>query len=181
MTRGPDGSRWFGSKAGLTRLHYGQLPRHWGAKEGIAGTRIQEVLLDRKGRVWFVHKMLGGVGLLDPADGLQRPRYFGIKDGLPSEEAWRLLEDRQGRISVSTKNGVATWAGGPWVKFNLGVGIELANAWPKREGEIRIGTVEFRRPIPVDSQIGVEWTVLTRLYDQRSVDVLTRSRFDGAA
>jgi hypothetical protein len=78
---------------------------------------------------------------------------------------------------------VATWVGGPWVKFNLRVGIELTNAWPKREreGEILIGTVEFRRPIPVDSQIGVEWTVLTRLYDQRSVDVLTRSRLDRAA
>ena len=202
LARAPDGSRWFGSKAGLTRLQDGEPPRHWGTNEGVAGTRIQEVLPDRKGRVWFVHKVLGGVGVLDPADGLRKPHYFGVKDGLPSEEAWGLLEDRQGRIWVSTKSGVATWAGGPWVKFNLGIGIELTNAWPMRErgGEMLIGTVgqglhrletswsadrfpvvEFRRPIQVDGQIGVEWNVLTRLADQRSVDVLTRSRLDGAA
>ena len=37
------------------------------------------------------------------------------------------------------------------------------------------------RVIQVNSEIDVEWTVLTGRYDQRSVDVLTRSRFDGAA
>ena len=202
ITRDEEGARWFGSKTGLTRLQEGKPPRHWGANEGVAHPRIQDVLRDRKGRIWFVHKVLGGVGMLDPADGMQRPRYFGVKEGLPSEEAWGLLEDSQGRIWVSTKNGVATWAEGPWVKFNLGVGIELTNAWPMREraGEMLIGTlgqglhqlktkwsadrfpaVEFRRPIQVDGQIGVEWTVLTRLLDQRSVDVLTRSRLDRTA
>lgn len=91
--------------------------------------------------------MLEGVGLLDPADGLHRPRYFGTEDGLPSDEAWGLLEDRQGRIWVSPKNGMEKWAGGPWVKSNLWVGIELTNAWPmrEREGERLIGTVELFR------------------------------------
>lgn len=194
-----DGARWFGSKDGLTRIRSDEPTRHWTAAEGMPAARVQEVVTDGQGRVWWAHKSTGGVGMIDWANG--KPlRYFGTADGLPSEEAWGLLRDSRDRIWASTRNGVAAWAGGPWAKFNSGLGIELLNAWPMRErdGQLIIGTVGqglhfldigwsaerfpkivFRRPVSTEDQITLEWTALTRINDQRSVDVLTRSRLDG--
>ncbi len=195
-----DGARWFGSYSGLTRCKDGEPVRHWGTAEGLPRARLQEVLTDPAGRVWFVHRNLGGVGMLHPADGWKRAQYFGVKDGLPSDEAWGLTRDGAGRIWVSTRNGIAIWAGGPWVKFHTAVGNALLNTWPMREwnGKMVVGTVgqglhfldlnwsadrlprvDFRRPVTVDGQVIQEWRPRTRLEDQRSQDALTRSRVDG--
>lgn len=197
-----DGARWFGSLTGLTRWKDGQPVRHWRAAQGLPRARLQEVLADQAGRIWFVHRNLGGVGMLDPADGWKQVKYFGVKDGLPSEEAWGLTQDSSGRLWVSTRNGVAIWAGGPWVKFRTGIGNELWNAWPMREwnGKMVVGTVgqglhfldlqwtadrfphiDFQRPAVVDGRVILEWRPRTRLEDQRAQEVLTRSRVDGGS
>jgi len=195
-----DGYRWFGTLSGLTRWKAGESARHWGAPEGLRRARIQEIRTDGAGRIWFVHRTLGGVGMLDPADGWRRAKYYGVKDGLPSEEAWGLTHDSAGRLWVSTRNGIAIWAGGPWVKFRTGIGNELLNAWPMREwnGRMVVGTVgqglhfldlqwtldrlpriDFERPATVDGRVILEWRPRTRLEDQRAQEVLTRSRVDG--
>jgi signal transduction histidine kinase/ligand-binding sensor domain-containing protein/ActR/RegA family two-component response regulator len=195
-----EGARWFGSRDGVTRLKEGEPVRHWQSGKVVAGARLQEILADPAGRIWFVHRNFGGVAMLDPSEGWDRVHYFTVKEGLPSDEAWGLTLDSAERLWVSTRNGVAVWAGGPWVKFRTGIGNELFNAWPMREsnGKMVVGTVgqglhfldlqwnpdrlpriDFRRPAIVDGRVIFEWRTRTRLEDQRDNEVLTRSRIDG--
>jgi diguanylate cyclase (GGDEF)-like protein len=113
LLRGPDGSLWIGTKAGLARIDgaSGKVQRISG-NDGAAGTLVSgyvsSLLIDRRARLWV--SIFGvGVAVLEGSDSQGRPRFrqLGMAQGLPHAGVNALREDAQGFIWASTDDGLA--------------------------------------------------------------------------
>ncbi len=109
----PDGSVWFGTRAGLARIERGSraleiLPGDVTDPTRIPPGFVSALLLDKRGRLW-VSTFSSGIALLERTDagGRRWFRRFGVDQGLPDNGVNKVLEDNQGMIWASTDNGLA--------------------------------------------------------------------------
>jgi len=112
-----DGSLWIGMEGGLSHWDNRDLTTYL-----IEPTRINSIIEDHNGTVWFVRSRLS-----DAADGgLCRVigtivRCYGKSDGLSgSDGAVSLVEDSVGSLWIGSDTAVVRWKPGSSSTFNLG-------------------------------------------------------------
>lgn len=72
--------------------------RHFGRREGMPSTRINQLHLDQWGRIWFA-SLAGGVGYIE---GDKVGQVFDASNGLSSSDVSSLAEDASGHLWVGT-------------------------------------------------------------------------------
>ncbi len=77
---------------------------------GPLGKNVNDVLLDRAGKLWVSAEQTGGVLHFDG----QRWHSFTIEDGLPSNDTFYMAVDQENNVWVSTYQGVAKYDGHRW-------------------------------------------------------------------
>jgi PAS domain S-box-containing protein len=150
FAEGPDGTRWFGTRGGLSRWRNGQWT-HWQQRRGTIGAltfrmpiRVFTLAVDRGGRPWFGSgdpaDYSYGLGTVEENDSL---RFFTTADGLLNNVVWQVLPDPDGTIWVTTEGGVSAWRDGIWFNFGTDRGLGHTGAWPLhlRDGILQIGTL----------------------------------------
>ena len=100
---GNDKAIWLATLGGATRITINgpdQKSEHFHSSNGLSSDFIYQILLDRKGRVWFA---TDGDGV-DMYDGSS---FHNYKNGLPSSVIYGLAEDGNGKIWANVQgNGV---------------------------------------------------------------------------
>jgi diguanylate cyclase (GGDEF)-like protein len=158
-----DGSVWVGTRKGIARISAedGVLERYDTATAQISGDlaegglfhqQINDMLVDRQGRLWLA---TGGQGLNvmvgRTLSGQPRFRRIGTRQGLPNDRPNTLTLDDQGRVWVSGDSGLSVinpdrlTATGPVEMQNLGRadGYVARSAWVGAAARSRDGIVLF--------------------------------------
>jgi signal transduction histidine kinase/ligand-binding sensor domain-containing protein len=105
---GRDGGLWIGMEGGLSHWDNRDLTNYL-----IEPTRINSIIEDRNGTVWFVRSRLS-----DAAGGLCQVigtgmQCYGKADGLPgSDVGTSLVEDTQGNLWIGSDTAVVRWRPG---------------------------------------------------------------------
>ena len=150
-----DGNLWFATNGGgiyrydpLASLSTGgKVMLNLSTKEGLKDSVVQDMLVDKKGTIWFAtrHK---GIGCYDG----NTVTNFDTMDGHSFNEGWDIYEDRSGNIWFTDKgNGVyrhtpsasGTPQGKPFVNFNKKDGLNqlaVQSIFQDREGRFWFGT-----------------------------------------
>ncbi len=141
---GPDGSRWFGTAAGLSRWKAGRWT-HWtrravlvGGRRVTAPLRVFTLAVDRDGRPWFGDnraELEYGLGTLDAADSL---RLLGTEHGLPSNTVWQVAIAPDGTVWAATDGGLAAVREGLVFPFGPDRGLTTPRVWPLAFGDQRV-------------------------------------------
>jgi len=102
-----DGSLWIGMEGGLSHWDKQELTNYL-----IQPTRINSIIEDRRGTVWFVRTRTS-----DAAGGLCQiigtgPHCYGKADGIPDSGASTLVEDALGNLWIAGDTEVARWKPG---------------------------------------------------------------------
>ncbi|MEK9135548.1 MAG: hypothetical protein AAB393_00370, partial [Bacteroidota bacterium] len=138
FVEGSDGSRWFGTSAGLSRWR-GGVWKHWTLKELFSVGRILTIAMDWEGQVWFGDAK-GTVGVVSTDDSVRR---ITSEDGLLSEEVWEIKVDQKARVWFTTPLGLAAYFHGSWTRFDVALGMRYAPPlWPvlPLENEVYVGS-----------------------------------------
>jgi len=141
------------SQPAVLPTQQGQVWRTFTHRDGLAGDKVQAILCDRHGRLWF-----GTTEGLSIYDG-RSWHTLTERDGLVSDDILSLFEDASGNIWVGADVGVSRYDGRNWVSFTEQDGLPEGCVWAiaqDQHGEhIWVGT---------DSGVGVydgyEWVIL---------------------
>ena len=101
------GNIWFGLRpGGLLRYHDNRFTFFSVGEGGVPRGWVNELLVDRKGRLWLASARNGLVRVEDPS--AERPVFdtFTTSGGLASDYTSCLAEDKFGRIYVGTRRGL---------------------------------------------------------------------------
>ena len=144
-----DGTRWFGTAAGLSRWRNGEWT-HWKARRGRTATRafrdtpirVFALDVDSTGTPWFgggSGDFPYGLGTIE-ADTL---RFFNMNDGLLSNAVHSVQVGRDGAIWVGTANGLSAYRDGAWFSLGTDRGLGFPQIWPLvvDESVVTIGTL----------------------------------------
>ncbi len=144
-----DGTQWFGTSAGLSRLRDGKWT-HWTERRGrtrtrdFSGTpiRVFTLDLDSTGTPWFSDPSSGfpyGIGTVE-ADTL---RFVTTEQGLPSNQVQMLRFGRDGTLWAATNNGLAAYNAGAWYPFGTERGLGFPQLWPVEvtDSVVTVGTL----------------------------------------
>ncbi|HEY9403566.1 MAG TPA: two-component regulator propeller domain-containing protein, partial [Pyrinomonadaceae bacterium] len=102
-----DGSLWIGTGANLAHFKDGDLINY---TDAIG--RINGILEDRSGTIWFVRSRVGDLtGPLCQVTGAGT-RCFGTQDGIPFGYALSLTEDSGGNFWVGSSTELTRWRAG---------------------------------------------------------------------
>ncbi len=123
MAEGPAGAVYFATDSGVVRT--GSTPKVFGTDDGLAGTGVFALDVDRHGAVWFADRYYG-VGRIDGEEA----RYFTAADGIPSDEVWDVLVHPRGDVWAATQRGLARFVGGEWIALGADLGAPNRPLWP---------------------------------------------------
>lgn len=134
------GTLWIGTRKGLTRFSAGLLHTYT-AEEGLAGSDIRSVYVDRHGVVWIgTH----GNGLLRWSP--DREKTFTKVNGLSGNSVVSLYEDAVGTLWIGTlEAGLNRLVGGQISSFGKKDGLPSAGVWAileDRAGTLWLGGTE---------------------------------------
>jgi ligand-binding sensor domain-containing protein len=98
-----DGHLWFGTNNDGACRYDGKVLTFLGAKEGLAGHAVREIVQTSDGAMWFSTERgveryhLGGL------------THYTTAQGLPCDDTWSLFLDRAGTLWVGTREGVCRY------------------------------------------------------------------------
>lgn len=106
------GFLWFGSQIGLHRYDGKSIKtfRHEpGNTNSLLNNYIEDLCVDRNGKLWMTHYSHGGITCYDPnKDRFTRYRYDpNNPDGLVSNNTHVIAQDNEGFIWIGTENGLS--------------------------------------------------------------------------
>lgn len=107
------------------------------ADDGLAGTQVWDVHLDRRGYLW-----VGTSWGLCRYDG-ERFTTLSVPEGLPSPTARTIVEDGAGDLWIGTNSGVARYDGKRVIAVEDLAGLPRATVWASavdRDGRLWFGT-----------------------------------------
>ncbi len=125
VTDAPDGSVWFATMLGLSRLRDGQW-RHWTQADGLRHMKVFIALATDDGRLWFGQQE-EGLGFIDP-DG--KVQY--CNDVPPSLQRISICDMKVGPTGcfwVATSRGLFWQEKGEWTHVSRRFGLENPSAW----------------------------------------------------
>ncbi len=119
IAEGARGDLWIGTRgAGLVHLRAKRLTRYT-TEDGLSGSWISSVLVDRSGNVW-AGTFGSGVNRLENGKFVN----FRVRDGLGADAIFSLFEDRAGAIWIGTfGGGVTRLSGGRFTTFTTKEGL----------------------------------------------------------
>ena len=105
----PDGTKWFGTEAGIAR-HTGDITLdNWTvytSDDGLVDNFVQAICGDEKGRIWFGTK--AGISVFDGSSWTS----YSTDNGLASNNILSLATDQDGRVWVGTDTGISAFEDG---------------------------------------------------------------------
>ncbi len=190
---GADGSRWFGTIAGLSRWKNGSW-QHWTRKDLFSAEKVFTLAIDREGQVWFSDSK-GVVGVI-VAGG--NARHITTDDGLLDERVYEIKVDGNNRIWCTTPTGLAVYSNGVWGHFDEAMGIQNSPLWPvlPTEDKVFVGShagltvlrlteldqspprVELDPPMTSGNAALLRWKTFARWAEIPPDHIETRYRFD---
>ena len=195
FAEGPDGSRWFGTRGGLSRWKDGKW-HHWTQTDGLLdqNERIYSIAIDSGGTVWFSN-VGSGLGTVDRDDNV---RFLTTAVGLVNNSIWDLKVDANGTLWISTERGLSSYNNGIWSSFTLQSGLSTPNIWDvlPTNGLIYVGSpgsgvnildrseaaqtprVTFFKPSIEGTTALLRWTVFPYFGEVDPRDVEVRYRLD---
>lgn len=101
----------------------GRAWRHFGTRDGLAAPRVHRVMVDRRGRPWFLGigapgDVTGGPGAFVYDDG--RFERWGVDEGLPSGRVYGFADAPDSALWFATLAGVSRWRAGVWTHWTRG-------------------------------------------------------------
>ncbi|SMO43432.1 ligand-binding sensor domain-containing protein [Fodinibius sediminis] len=94
-----DGSVWFATYGGVSRLRNGQIT-NYGIQDGLPNNGVLDILRDKAGNLWFA--TFGGIAQFQ--DGRFEP--ITGDDGLPDEVCYFIEQDDRGIFWIGTNKGL---------------------------------------------------------------------------
>ena len=138
------GNVWIGFGSGVVRFRDGKL-QLYSHKDGLPEGAIQQIYLDRNGRLWLASAS-SGLARLDKPQA-ERPAFAGYTtaQGLSSNLVSTLIEDEYGRMYVGTGRGLDRLdpESGHVKHFNTADGlpsVTFLSAFRDRAGKLWFGT-----------------------------------------
>jgi ligand-binding sensor domain-containing protein len=131
-----DGSIWFATREGLTRLLNGNI-RTYTTKDGLPENRIRDLIFDKNDDLWIATRE----GLV-----LFKDNEFTTYDdnqGLANLRVQSLSFDNEGRIWLGTEGGVSVFESGSFRNFTIENGLSnniIYSSTLDREGNLWFGT-----------------------------------------
>jgi PAS domain S-box-containing protein len=192
----PDGTRWFGTSAGVSRWTPDGKWKYWTINNGLSSNRIFTMVIDSTGTVWFGDRT-SGLGFIQN----DSVRYLTTEDGLISNSIWNIQIDPDGKLWITTHSGVSVYSNGMWSKFDGKDGLENVRIWPIviQPNSIYLGTNgggvevlhlnEMRKELPIillfppvikENSVSIECRPYAYWNEQESEDIPIRYRFDNA-
>lgn len=108
------GTIWFGTEEGAFKFNGDSLIRIDGIKsESGKDVTIKGIAEGKDGEIWFGHT--GGISSIDR----ETIANYYESDGLVSNDVWSITADRNGHIWIGTIEGVCTFNGQEFTKFDL--------------------------------------------------------------
>ena len=124
------GNVWIGFSTGVARYRQGSFT-FFTATEGVPPGAIQNIHLDRAGRLWLASSRSGLIRVDNPNS--ERPKFtsYTTAQGLSSNSAGVITEDLAGRIYVGTGRGLDRLdpATGRIKHFTTADGLTAAEIW----------------------------------------------------
>ena len=128
----PFNNKWIGSiDHGLMKFD----GKNWTSYENagvITGTFVQDLLVDKKGRLW-----VGTSRSLTVFDGIS---WQSFTDKLPYSNVIALEEDINGNIWIETPYALVKYNGSNFQVYNLNVPFTLSSVTSSKNGDIWVGT-----------------------------------------
>lgn len=118
-----DGAIWIGSGASFSGAFRwdGGTWRHFGEEDGLVAPRVHRIMMDRKGRLWFLCLNQTGVLKQDLSDEpgafvLDDGRFvrWAKADGLLDGRVYSVVEDRHGGYWFGSFTGISRYRDGMW-------------------------------------------------------------------
>lgn len=110
----PDGTKWFGTEAGIAR-HRGDITLdNWTVfttDDGLVDNFVQAICGDEKGRIWF-----GTRAGLSVFDGTSWASYI-TDNGLASNNILSLAVDNNGVVWIGTEAGISSYENGEFISY----------------------------------------------------------------
>lgn len=125
VTDAPDGSIWFATMLGLSRLRDGQW-RHWTQAEGLRHMKVFMVLVTDDGRLWFGQQE-EGLGFIDPDGKIQY--CTDIPLSLQKNSILDMRLGPTGCLWVATSRGLFWREQGEWSQISRRFGLENPAIW----------------------------------------------------
>lgn len=149
FAEGSDGTRWFGTSAGLSRWRNGQWT-HWPSRpeviDGITEARPMRVFtlaLDANDRPWFGETRSASAFGLATIGADDRLQVIGAPAGPASLEIWRVTFDTDQTLWATTSEGLAARTNETWHFLSPQHGLGVS-PWPVSAGPdgVYIGTTD---------------------------------------
>lgn len=147
FAEGHDGTRWFGTSAGLSRWRAGQWT-HWPARTAVVNgvvhaqpIRVFTLALDAMDRPWFGETRTASAFGLATIGADDRLHVIGAPAGAASQEIWRVTFDADQTLWATTSEGLAARTNDTWHFLSPQHGLGVS-PWPvvaNRDG-IFVGT-----------------------------------------
>jgi len=107
------GDLWFGTNHYGVIRYNGDTLEYFTEKSGFAGSRVNEIIEDKKGNVWFATSEG-----LTKYDGRSFTNY-SMKDGLVNDEVWSVIIDRNYIFWIGTSEGISRFDGAEFTTFPI--------------------------------------------------------------
>jgi len=160
------GNIWIGFDTGVVRYRDGRVA-FFKTDDGLPRGAIQNIHLDRAGRLWLVSSRSGLIRVDDPTAEHPVFKAYTTADGLSSNTAEGITEDLQGYIYVGTGRGLDRLdpATGHIKHFSTADGLapgRVVAAFRDPTGELWFGTVKgLSRFVPTqETSLAVPPTIL---------------------
>ena len=112
-----EGRLWlYGAANGIACFNDGRFT-HYSTEDGLAHNKVEEMLLDRRGRLWFATQ--NGTSVFNG----ETFTSYSTQDGLAHNQVNGLLEDRHGRLWFATQNGASVFDGETFTSYSTQDGL----------------------------------------------------------
>jgi len=132
------GNVWIGTGAGNCLNKYdGSTIARYTTAEGIIDTRINYILEDKSGNIWFATR--SGI---DKYDGTSFTHYT-TENGLIDNLAFAIVEDKNGTLWFGTDQGLSKFDGKSFTNYSVVQGLNCRTIYSMtmdRQGNLWIGT-----------------------------------------
>ncbi len=193
FAEGPDGTRWFGTDAGVTRVRDGTAT-HLTVPQTTEYPRTFTMATSETGALWFSNQS-HGVGVIEPDGSVHA---LTTADGLVDNRVWEIRRGTEGTMWLSTARGLSAFRDGAWQRFGTGEGLSALQLWPilPESTSVLIGTlgaglhvlslaerdapavVVIGEPVRVRDETVLNWTAHAAWGQQRADRIQTRHRLD---